>query len=403
MIVEAIRKLFSWLTTLPIKYDPTITYEIRDIADLRSRDLRKLLIRFGVATGEINRILDKTELQKWVVRLMEEERIDAVNKMWREQSLKLTIIVGILTLFYYYKDAFASLSMYMMEYFKGVSYQIRQQSEMAGIAFRQRMYTAGIMLSAAVILDVLQRWMQMSTAASWILPSDSFARSLLFPYISLPVTADMIVPKDPTADHKKLQEYGLNLAPMIYMAVTGYAKNWLQEKGTQPIAESVLEKSRKKEAKKQAKAQKTREDEDLRCAMSEDDNREEKKEDRADAALRGTHDFEETTPEEAAAYAAAFTAAMQDSLKPMRATTLFGAQTAMDPERQRLHTRHRDAMNYGNLSFLSNEGDGELVWGDDSTGASNVDIAAGNAGNSEEDDISTNETAMWHEVPSPMK
>lgn len=354
-----IEQLLQWLSAPAEVLDKAaISYNISDIADLRSRDLRKILLKYGVGAGEISRVLDMRELQTWVVRLMEEERLSIISRMWKEKGLKAAVVVGIVTVLWYSTPFVLGLGTFIIEYFMGIAYQVRQQSEMAGVAYKKGMYIAGIMLTVAVLLDLLQRWMQASTVAGWVLPYESPLRRALFPFLSWSLTADMLVPKDvrsATASQQQQDQqgggggFGMNVAPMIYMGVTGYIKAKLQEKGTKPIADYVLRKAKRKEEKKEKVTQEQfeREAHEAQRQFDMDD------EDVAGMMGGDKNEGEPQTEE----YRQAFRKAVDASFRSRGARATYTAASAMDPAKQRMNDRYADSMREGDVSFLDQTGE----------------------------------------------
>ena len=95
-----IKRFFSWLLS-PV---PDYVVESSDIHDMRTRDLQMLLKKIskgGVTNFEIDKILDKKELKSVIMKIMDDNKIAALNMLWRERAMKYTIIAGLITLFFF--------------------------------------------------------------------------------------------------------------------------------------------------------------------------------------------------------------------------------------------------------------------------------------------------------------
>jgi len=334
------------------------------------------------------------ELQTWVVRLMEEERLSIVSKTWKENGLKATVVIGILSFLWFSAPFMRSLSTFLVEYFVGMAYQVQQQSEMAGVAYRKGMYLAGVLLTVAVLLDLLQRWMQVSAMAGWVTPQDSPLQRCLFPFASWSLSMDMLVPKDVQSRQQQQQQqqqdqgkgqgqgqgqgggFGMNMAPMIFMGVTGYVKAKLQEWGTKPIADYVLKKAKKKEEKKSKLAQEQQEkdaqDVQQQFSMGDDDD-------------------DGQCASETAEHHQAFRQAVDASFRASAARATYTATSAMDPAKQRMNDRYAESMRSGDVSFLDQKGDADTASGPKVRWA---DSDAGNGGSDDEsEEVLTGKTS----------
>ena len=126
---EHIHTFLTWLFAAPAQVANTESYSIEDVSDLRARDLRKLLRSFGVEDIETKSILDKDELRQFVVNMMEEDRSNTANSIFRERALKWTIIVLLLTVVYIAKDPILFMGQKFIDYLLGVGYGFRQKYE----------------------------------------------------------------------------------------------------------------------------------------------------------------------------------------------------------------------------------------------------------------------------------
>lgn len=266
MLLSALGKFWSWLAAPAPEYLPTISYGLEDIADLRARDLKKLLRKMGVMDREIAPVLDKGELQNWALRLMQEERAQAAMAVWHQRATKATVMVALLTILFLAKAPLGSLLEGFAAHIMGQFNGLMRQWEMVRVAVKQQEKVAAVLLAAAIIIDVLQQWMQASTLMTWVIPAESAARILLFPYFfSLPISTDML-PKGnmlrKIGGGENGGSYGMNMAPMVCVAVAGWLKRELQERGAAPIVNYVLEKERRKEARRQTRLHKEQEEQE---------------------------------------------------------------------------------------------------------------------------------------------
>ena len=272
MATQQLKRLFNWLIAPVPDYvseATTSSYKVSDINTMRARDLQKVLKKLSSMTNtEIDKIIDKQELKTNVLKLLEDKRVIALNKIWKEKAWKYTIMALLVSLLFFSSKPLMSITQAFNEYMIGIVYFFKTQFNMVKTAYKQKKWLAVFYLSIALLLDFLLHWMQASSLLSWVVPYDAPVRAIMFPFtFSLPINTDMIIPNGRHTENNDNNNaeggdgsenssgggYGINLAPMIYMGVTRWTKGWFQERGAEIIADYVLDKEKKKHEKKQAK------------------------------------------------------------------------------------------------------------------------------------------------------
>ena len=158
---------------------------------------------------------------------------------------------------------------------------------MSELSYKNSYLLSALALLTAALLDIAQCWIQMSTFLSWVIPYESPARILLFPFqLSLPINASMLIPKKGEMK-KQFGDYGMNFGPMIMLTVISYIKDYLQEYGAGRIMEFT--KAGKKKTEKREKMQ---------AADAEAESEEKEKEKSSETAAAAASDDAEEEIEE---------------------------------------------------------------------------------------------------------
>ena len=160
---------------------------------------------------------------------------------------------------------------------------------MSELSYKNSYLLSALALLTAALLDIAQCWIQMSTFLSWVIPYESPARILLFPFqLSLPINASMLIPKKGEMK-KQFGDYGMNFGPMIMLTVISYIKDYLQEYGAGRIMEFT--KAGKKKTEKREKMQ-------AADAEAESEEKEKEKEKSSETAAAASDDAEEEIEEQ---------------------------------------------------------------------------------------------------------
>jgi len=255
----------------------TSLYRARaQLEGMRARDIRKILMKLGADPSEVSKILNKVELRDLAAKLIHEEIGEKATAAWMERAFKYTLIALGVSLILISRKPLLALIKGVVDYLRGVRYLIKSKFSLVRLSFRHRLPFVCLALVFTALLELVSPLMQASIVASWLLPSQSPLRRYLFPSLSIPVTANMIMgtlsgtasqsPRRKTASSPSastplsgsvaaalgdMGSYGLNVGPMITLMVVGFVKNRVENWAASFLVDIVEERRRRKESKKQ--------------------------------------------------------------------------------------------------------------------------------------------------------
>lgn len=250
-----------------------------ELFTMRTRDLRQLLLKkLGADQDDIAKIIDKQELRYFAANLIQEEIAHRANGVLNERLWKYTLIAIGISIIFLSRQPLIAIVQGVVEYFKSVKYQISSKFALVRLSIRNRLPIVCISLIIASALELVSPLMQMSVAASWILPSYSPLRRYLFPSLSIPVSADMLMstvtgkktpstrsqqnvpspsPKpgslfSDTVTHAlgSVGSMGINVGPMLTLMIVGFVKNRLENWAASYLVNIVEERSKRHESKR---------------------------------------------------------------------------------------------------------------------------------------------------------
>jgi hypothetical protein len=248
---------------------------------MRARDLRKVLMKLGADPAEVSKILNKVELRDLAAKLIHEEIGEKATAAWTERAFKYTLIALGVGLILISRKPLLALIKGVVDYLRGVRYLIKSKLGLVRLSFRHRLPFVCLALVFTALLELVSPLMQASIVASWLLPSQSPLRRYLFPSLSIPVTANMIMgtlsgtasqsPRRKTSSSSStstplagsvaaalgdMGSYGLNVGPMITLMVVGFVKNRVENWAASFLIDIVEERRRRKESKRQRESDK---------------------------------------------------------------------------------------------------------------------------------------------------
>jgi hypothetical protein len=233
-----------------------------DVESLRTRELRRQLVKNGEDPAEVDQILDKKELKRRLTEIMwDRERLESNERWWAFawEAFKWVGGLSVVLIAYY---AFESICWNVF----ARNFQILK---MAGTAATKGIYSASLFFVLSVILEVVHYWINISVLASWIIPINSSFRILMIPLPQLPVSPKMVGIGD--------TDSSFNLSPMLFSMVIQFLQRYCQEFAASRMYHLVKETNTKRWMKRGLKEKKAvreieREQEYQRFKVDKDDN-----------------------------------------------------------------------------------------------------------------------------------
>ena len=197
MINTLLSPAWKWLTAgSEHAYDQSSTQLYgwsSQLADMRTRDIRRIAEKLGAAKDDLERILDKHELRTFTHSLIQEEISHRSSEVLNERVWRYTLIALGVGLIIMSRKPILALTRGFIEYLRSVEYQVMSKYGLIKLSVRHRLPLVCASLVLAAALELVAPLMQMSIVLSWVLPSHSHLRRYLFPSLSIPISADMLV------------------------------------------------------------------------------------------------------------------------------------------------------------------------------------------------------------------
>ena len=246
-----------------------------DVDGMRSRELRKLLIKLGYGRKELKQIIDKAELRRLAKELLAEEAADEAAALARSRAWRVAAAVGALGALYLLKEPALVLLYGLQDWFRGQSYQTTLRIKLVRKSIEQRYLLATLALVLATVIDVVMPTLNVSIILSWFIPHGSVFRRFLIPMPNFSITLNTVLgmrqgSASRSGGHSRsvgvgsggsgggwshsIGDYGLNVAPMIIMTLCSWAKQHLENYGASSLMADASAKNKRKEERHEAKA-----------------------------------------------------------------------------------------------------------------------------------------------------
>lgn len=164
-----------------------------NVDTMRSKELRKNLLKWGYNLDDLNKILDKKELRVLAKEFYSQKEIHDKDVEYKEKGVKFSIMCVIIGLIFFFWEPLSSFLLSLRSFFDGYIYQIKERIRLISISIKNHFFIATISLISATIIEVIQPLIQLSIALSWVIPTGSMYRRYLFPMPSFSTSINHIL------------------------------------------------------------------------------------------------------------------------------------------------------------------------------------------------------------------
>lgn len=223
--------------------------------NMRSRELRKHLLKLGHDREELSKILDRKELKVLAEEFYNQKRQYDDDAAFRARGVQFSIGCIVVASIFIFWGPISTLFSSFRSSVDGFVYQIKERFRLISMSIVNRFPLAAVCLMLAVFLDVLQPLIQLSILASWIIPTASPFRRFLIPMPNFPITIDHFLGKKegrsskPSSSIGDIGGMGVNVAPMILMYVSSYLKHRLEDFGASRLISVVEAKQKRRDGR----------------------------------------------------------------------------------------------------------------------------------------------------------
>ena len=124
-----LQRFVAWLFSPFPEGKSSTSYTIDEFKELKVKDLRKILYGFGISRAEAKAILDKEELSRIALRLLEEERMENLKALFYSKAWRYTVIALIITLLYVSKEPVGALGQQVVNHYLMLKYDIKVKKD----------------------------------------------------------------------------------------------------------------------------------------------------------------------------------------------------------------------------------------------------------------------------------
>ena len=228
-----------------------------DFEKMRSRELRKHLLKLGLNRGELAGILDRKELKRLAEEFYTQRKSFDADIVYRAKGVQFSIAcIVIASIFIFWGQIsafFAAIYSGFKSWFDGFVYQIKERFRLISMGVVNRFPLSCITLLLATLIQIMQPMIQLSVLASWVIPTTSPFRRFLFPMPSFPITINHFLGNKEGRSSKStssigdIGSMGVNIAPMVLIWVCNYLKHRLEEFGASRLISIVEAKQKRRD------------------------------------------------------------------------------------------------------------------------------------------------------------
>ena len=223
--------------------------------NMRSRELRKHLLKLGHDRDELSKILDRKELKVLAEEFYNQKKQYDDDAAFRARGVQFSIGCIVVASIFIFWGPISSVLSSFQSWVDGFVYQIKERFRLISMSIVNRFPLAAVCLMLAVLLDVLQPLIQLSILASWIIPTASPLRRFLIPMPNFPITIDHFLGKKEGRSSKASSSIGdiggmgVNVAPMVLMYISSYLKHRLEDFGASRLIFVVEAKQKRRDGR----------------------------------------------------------------------------------------------------------------------------------------------------------
>lgn len=222
---------------------------------MRSRELRKNLLKWGYDKRELDMILDRSELRSLAENFYREKQKYDDHTVYNAKGVQFSIVCIVIAGIFFFSEPLLSLLSGLKSGVDGFIYQIRERFRLISMAVFNRLPLAASTLVLATVIEMILPIIQASIMLSWVIPGGSPFRRYLFPMPNFAITVNDLLghkeqPRRTQENKSSIPDFGgmgLNIAPMVIVWVCNYLKNKLENFGASRLIDIVNSKQRRRD------------------------------------------------------------------------------------------------------------------------------------------------------------
>lgn len=233
----------------------TVTGAPIDFDNMRSRELRKHLLKWGHSRDELSKILDRKELRNLAEDFYSQKQKFDDEAAFKAKGVQFSIICIVFASILVFWEPILGVLSHFRSSIDGFIYQIKERLRLVKMSVSNRYPVAALSLIAATALEIIQPCIHLSILAGWIIPTGSVWRRFLIPMPNFSLTMNHLLgatkPGSTSSQSRSklddLGNMGINVAPMVLLWVSNYLKHKLEDFGASRLIKVVDAKQRRRD------------------------------------------------------------------------------------------------------------------------------------------------------------
>jgi hypothetical protein len=226
-----------------------------DFDNMRSRELRKHLLKWGHSRDELSKILDRKELRTLAEDFYSQKQKFDDEAAFKAKGIQVSIVCIVIACILVFWEPLLGVLSHFRSSIDGFIYQIKERLRLVKMSISNRYPVAALSLIAATGLEIIQPCIHLSILAGWIIPAESVWRRFLIPMPNFSLTMNHLLGaanpgSTPTQSRSRLDDLGnmgINVAPMVLLWVSNYLKHKLEDFGASRLIKVVDAKQRRRD------------------------------------------------------------------------------------------------------------------------------------------------------------
>jgi hypothetical protein len=201
-----------------------------DFYSMRTRDLRRWLLKMGAEESDVSKILDKKELITLALNILKTQEFE---KSYHDNLNKIyygTIIMGVVIFIYLAKDLLISISSSLISFLMQEFFLVQIKFKILKKAIKHARIFAILTLLISILCDLTINCIQYSIILSWVIPRDNFLRFYLVKTFSIPMSPSNLLGFGSSM-------YSVDIGPMV----TIWALKFLGKKFENIVGEQLID------------------------------------------------------------------------------------------------------------------------------------------------------------------
>jgi uncharacterized protein YggT (Ycf19 family) len=221
---DMVTELLGWVTAWLAQRFAELSKPEEPLGELRTRDLRRALLRLGATEDEVARRIDKLELVELGRTYLAAARRREILWVLGFFLLVSFVVYVLVSIRGHLVEFVRWTALYVLSRFKPV----KRRWKKLKIAVKNALPLAAVCVLLSILVELYMIHVQLSVLASWLLPSYSPLRRYLAPMASFSVSPSMLNRNWVfSQDSGASSMMGLDVGPMITLGICRYTRNFL--------------------------------------------------------------------------------------------------------------------------------------------------------------------------------